>query len=357
MIVTLISFIIVLGVVVFVHELGHFLAAKAAGARVEVFSLGFPPKLAGIKRGETEYRIGWIPLGGYVKIAGMVDESLEGEESITGAPDEFMSKSTPAKAFIITAGVMMNLLLGFLIYSGITLIEGEPKLVETATIGSVAEEYPAGRAGLLPGDRIIAIDETRIGNWEDLTEAVHSRPGDTLLVRWRRGADTLSALIPTRTEKIFFEGASREVGMIGVGPKVEMIPAGLFRAVERGGALTYMYLKLSAQSLAMLITGRASIKELTGPVGILALSGETARQGWVSFLGFIGLISVSIGFLNILPFPVLDGGYLVYILIEAMIRKPIPARVKLVLQQVGMALLLLLVVVVTYHDIFRFLVR
>ncbi len=355
MLITLVSFIIVLGVVVFIHELGHFLAAKAVGARVEIFSLGFG-KLVGKRHGDTEYRLGWIPLGGYVKIAGMVDESLD-EGGITGAPDEFMSKSAPAKIFMISAGVLMNILLGFLIYWFIVLVQGEAKFDQAATVGSLAADYPAQDAGILEGDRILSIEGATIETWDDLIHAIHGNPGDTLAVTWLHGSDSLSALIPARSERILDGSEFREVGMIGIGQSYEMVPVGIGRAAVIGARLTYGYLELSARSLSMMITGRASIRELTGPVGIVVLSGATARAGWLIFLGFIGLISVSIGFLNILPIPALDGGHLVYIIIEAAIRRPISTRVKLILQQVGIAALLLLVVIVSYHDIIRFFIH
>ncbi|MBZ0266059.1 RIP metalloprotease RseP [bacterium] len=350
------SFIVVLGAVVFVHELGHFLAAKWMGARVEVFSVGFPPKLFGFQRGETEYRLGWVPLGGYVKIAGMIDESFD-ESTITGEPDEFNSKSTPAKMFIISAGVIMNFILGFIMFSAVSLVDGEREIDPSATVGGVSAEYPAQAAGMEVGDRIINIDGVTIQSWEELTGAVHSRPGDTLVVSWLHGSDTLSSRIVTHIETVpdLDEGGQKEIGLLGISPNVNVTPVNFPQAIVAGGKMTASTISLSLESLGKLITREESIKAVAGPVAIMHFSGETARAGFITFIGFIGFISVSIGLLNIMPFPILDGGHLVYILIEAIIRKPIPTRVKLILQQVGIALILLLVIVVTYNDITRLL--
>jgi regulator of sigma E protease len=354
MVLTLLSFIVVLGIVIFIHELGHFLAARLSGARVEVFSIGFPPKMFGFTRGDTEYRVGWVPLGGYVKIAGMIDESMEGEETLTGAPDEFMSKSYPQKVFMLSAGVIMNFLLGFLLYSFIAFSEGKPVADPSATIGSVVQGYPAQEAGLESGDRIISLDGEEISTWDELTSIVHPRPGDSLQVTWVRAADTLSATVVTRADEVSVEGVTETRGMIGIGPEFQREPVGFFEAIGHGAQTTGRIVGLTLQMFGRLFTGQASIEELTGPVGIVHLSGETARAGWATFLSFIALINISIGLLNIMPFPVLDGGHIVFVTIEALIRRQISTKVKIIVQQVGMVLLLLLMVVVTYNDILRF---
>lgn len=355
MLLTGLSFIIVLGVTVFVHEFGHFIAARMMGARVEAFSIGFG-KLFGIKRGDTEYRIGYIPLGGYVKISGMVDEFMEEDGGIKGEPWEFQSKGTLAKMFMISAGVIMNFIVGFLLYSIVTFAEGEPKVISTPTVGNVAKGYPAEEIGLLPGDRILSVDGIATDQWEPFRDYVQARPDQTIHLVWLHGGDTLSAAVVPKSVEVDKDGAKTTIGLIGIDQAYEHVPVGVGRAITIGGQTTWDIISLSLKSVGMLITGKASVKDLTGPAGIVYLSGETVRAGWVTFVAFIALINISIGLLNILPFPVLDGGHLVYILIEAVIRRPISSKVKLALQQVGLALLLLLVVVVTYHDILRFFV-
>ncbi|GBE30026.1 MAG TPA: RIP metalloprotease RseP [Bacteroidetes bacterium] len=353
MLLTFFAFIVVLGVVIFVHEAGHFFAARATGMRVEAFSLGFV-KMFGIKRGDTEYRLGYVPLGGYVKISGMIDEF--GDDDISGKPWEFQSKNAFQKAFVITAGVLMNFLLGFIIYTAIAWVEGEPIIDPSPTIGSVTQGFPAQDAGIVAGDVIIRVDDTAIDSWEDFRVIVHSKPSEEVNIAWVSGTDTLSATMTTKTQAIMDDDGARDVGMVGVGPTFTREPVGIGEGVVLGARMTGAVLGLSLKSIQMLFSGDASVKDLTGPAGIVYLSGETARAGWATFLGFIALISLSIGLLNILPFPVLDGGHLVYIIIEGITGKTISSKVKIVLQNVGMALLLGLVVVVTYHDILRFFV-
>ncbi len=353
MLLTFVSFVVVLGVVVFVHEAGHFFAAKSTGMRVEAFSLGFI-KMFGIKRGETEYRIGYLPLGGYVKISGMVDEF--GGDELKGEPWEFQSKNMWQKAFVITAGVLMNFLLGFIIYTSIAWVHGEPVLVNDALIGNVSQGYPAEEAGILPGSTILSVDGSSVKTWDDFRIAVHSKPDQDVQIVWLSEGDTLNATMTTKSQMIMDDDGAREVGMVGVGPSFTREPVSFSRGIVLGADMTGSVLGLSLRSIQMLFNGQASVKDLTGPAGIVYLSGETARAGWETFIGFIALISISIGLLNILPFPVLDGGHLVYIIIEGVTRRTISSRVKIVLQNVGMVLLLGLVLVVTYHDIFRFFI-
>jgi len=180
---TIISIIITLGIIIFVHELGHFLAAKLMGVRVEQFSLGFPPKMISKKVGETEYMLSWIPLGGYVKMSGMVDESMD-DKPLTGEPWEFMSKKYPQKLFVITAGVMMNFLLAFAIYTVITLWVGIGE-IGPAKIGSVEPGTPADSIGLLPGDLIVNVDGDTIPGWEVLSGYIHDRPGEEVFISWQ----------------------------------------------------------------------------------------------------------------------------------------------------------------------------
>ena len=350
--ISILAFIVVLGIIVFVHELGHFLAAKIVGIRVESFSLGFPPKMVGKKIGDTEYMISWVPLGGYVKMAGMIDESLN-DKPLTGAPWEFMSKNFFQKVFAISAGVLMNFILAFALYSGITFIWGVGE-IGPAVVGQVDPTMPANSAGIVSGDLIIEVAGFNIDEWNDLTGIIHSRPDQDIEVVWMRGDSMMSAVIHTVARNVPVEGGIEEMGMIGIGPELEMRRVGLLASIAQGAGATYYIGRATVEGIKMLIMGEANIKDFVGPIGIVHYSGETARSGLAVFLGFIALISVNIGFLNILPIPALDGGHLVYIVIEAIIRRPIATKVKLIIQQVGMALLLLLILVISYNDIVRF---
>jgi len=352
--ISILSFIVVLGIIVFFHELGHFLAAKLTGVRVEQFSLGFPPKLISRKWGETEYMISWVPLGGFVKMAGMVDESLD-DKPLTGAKWEFMSKNFGQKVFILSAGVLMNFVLAFLLYTLITFFSGIGQ-IGAARIGGVEAGAPADSLGLKIGDLIVAVDGDTIAGWENMADVIHSRPGQEIAVSWLREEQLLSGKITTKAEEALVDGERKLVGLIGVAPQLERRPAGVIEAVVNGAQSTAYVTAISVISIKMLLTGEAGIKDLVGPVGIAKFSGESARSGAAVFFGFIALISINIGFLNILPLPVLDGGHIVYTMIEAVIRRQISTKVKLIIQQVGMGLLLILILIISYNDIMRFFI-
>ncbi len=350
MILTLLAFIVVAGVIVLVHETGHFIAARLTGMRVDRFSIGFPPRLASKKIGKTEFVLSWIPLGGYVKIAGMVDESLE-KDAVTGAPDEFMSKNPLQKVFVLSAGVMMNYLAAFLILAALTLAIGIPE-VGQPIIGEVSKDMPAAAAGLQKGDRILQIEDRAVKNWDDVV-AVISTATDTVHLRIARADSSWLAAIPTVRRQ---EGdTTRRV--IGIVAEVTFRKASLVEGATQGARFCYATTAGILEFFQRLVSGGASIQDLAGPVGVAKLSGESARQGLGTFLFFLAFVSVSIGFLNILPLPVLDGGHIVYVVIEAIIRRPISTKAKLAIQQIGMALLVLLVLVVSYHDIMRLLGR
>ncbi len=354
MLLTLTAFIVVLGVIIFVHELGHFIAAKLVGVRVEVFSLGFPPKMISKKIGETEYVLSWIPLGGYVKMAGMIDESLE-DKPLTGAPWEFMSKNFWQKIFVISAGVMMNFLLGIVVYFLLTWSLGIAEVSREPVVGYAPEGYPASEAGIVEGDRIIAVDGDSIATWDDLVNAIHPRAGDTVDVVWLHEGEIHRAfLVPVR-EEYTRNDSTISFGRIGINPRVEFQKVGLLKSVENGFRLTAYIIVESLKVVRKLIFGQESIKGLAGPIGIAQISGQTIRSGIADYISLIAQISVSIGLLNILPFPVLDGGHIIFIIIEAVIRRPISTKVKLNIQKIGLALILLFFVIVSYHDIIRIL--
>ncbi|MCB9357121.1 MAG: RIP metalloprotease RseP [Calditrichaeota bacterium] len=346
MLITILSFALVAGIIITIHEFGHFIAARLTGMRVKKFSIGFPPRLFTRKYGDTEFSVSWIPLGGFVQIAGMVDESLDGE-GITGAPDEFMSKNAAQKIFVLSAGVIMNYVTAILILFGLTLAVGIPE-VESPLIGEAVEGRPAATSGLAAGDRIIEIDGRSISTWQDVVETI-TAAGDTVHLVAERDGKSRPFAIPT--ESVPAGDSTRRV--IGISPQVEFRAAGLGEAGSSAVIFCWNTTKNLGQFVGDLVTGTGSLSQLSGPVGVAQLSGRSARQGAGEFLFFIAFVSVSIGFLNILPFPVLDGGHIVIVLIEALIRRPIPSRAKIVIQQAGMIALLMLFVVVSYHDIVR----
>ncbi len=315
--------------------------------RVRRFSVGFPPKIFSWTRGDTEYSISWIPLGGYVQIAGMVDESMD-DEGITGAPDEFMSKNPAQKIFVLSAGVIMNYVTAFLIIAGLTLAVGVAD-VKGTRVGEVIADMPALAAGVHAGDQIIVVNGTDTPTWDAVIDAIGLASDTIQLTVMRADTAKLTFLIPTTLSG---EGeAKRKV--IGIAPEVEYRSAGPVDAAVRGWRFCAGTTVGIVGFLKGLATGESSVSQLAGPLGVARLSGESARQGAGSFFFFIAYISVSIAFLNILPFPALDGGHVVYVVIESIMRRPIPTKVKLYIQQAGMALLILLVLFVSYHDIVR----
>ncbi len=352
--ITILSFIVVIGIIVFIHELGHFIAAKLSGVRVEVFSLGFPPKMYSKTYGETEYQLAWIPLGGYVKMSGMLDESLE-EEIDPDDPGGFLIQPFYNKIFIISAGVLMNFILAFFLYSFLTWNQGISTLAGT-TLTYVDSGYPAADIGIQEGDEITIIAGEAVVEWQQLTDIVRGYPGIPIPISWKRDNVLMSGLITPRAMPDFNleEARTDTVGKIGVVGSFVTEAVGPLESFGHGAKQVYWILKLNVISIKALVTGGAHIKELTGPLGIAKMSGASARSGLATFLSFIAMISVSIGFLNILPIPMLDGGHLVFIIIEAIIRRPIPDKVKVKFIQFGMAALLLLIVVVSYNDIIRF---
>ncbi len=339
---TILSFIFVLGLLIFIHELGHFLAAKWAGIRVERFSLGFPPRMIGKKVGDTDYCIGWLPLGGYVKMAGMIDESMD--THIEGKPDEFMSKPIWQRAIVIAAGPFMNVLLAFLLFAGLTYHYGIPEASLEPVVGAVMEKYPAQEVGLQPGDRVLRIDGEEVRTWSDLTSKIHSRPDSTIRLEWDRNGMKMQALVKPRLEP------REKIGLIGISPNVVTRDVGVGEALVAGVRLSWQLTAEVGKTLARLVRGEGSKDEFAGPLQIMKLSGEFARQGFAKLMEFIAILSLQLGLLNILPIPVLDGGHLVFLGLEAAMRRPISVKVRVVVQQIGMALLLALMVFILIND-------
>ena len=350
---TILAMIFVLVVLIFFHELGHYLAARSVGIRVERFYVGFNLFGLGLKKkiGHTEYGLGLIPLGGYVKVAGIVDESMDTQ--LTGAPWEFQSKNALQKIWFMSAGVLANLLLAVVIFASLALANGIVEADPSSEVGSLAEDYPAAAAGIQPGDEITAINGQSISSWEELTTIIHARPGETVEVTWVRDGETFRRVMETRATETLVDDEIRTVGMIGIGPVVTTRPAGFAEAVVSGFALTKRWFVLTYKSLAMIVTGKASLKDVGGPIMIAQLAGQSAQSGFSTLLGLLAIISVNLAFINILPIPALDGGHIIIALVEAALRRSLPLRARMAIQQLGVVLLLTLIVVILYNDIMR----
>ncbi len=344
---TVIYFIIVIGILIFIHELGHFLFAKRLGVGVLKFSLGFGPKLVGKKKGETEYVISAVPLGGYVKMMGD-DPSEEAQD-----PEKsFSEKPLPSRLAIVAAGPGFNFLLAVVLFAVLHMI-GIPTL--TTRVGEVVPDSPAMQAGILNGDKIIAAEGRKIKDFDDLRKMVMNNAGKTITFKIQRGESVFDVQItpePMETKNIF--GETVQTGVIGV--KADEVVTERYNpamAIFKGAKLTGSVTRLTVVSIVKIIQGKLSPKNIAGPVGIATIVGEQARQGILSVISLTAVLSLSLGVINLVPLPALDGGHILFFAVEAVSRKPFTIRQREVAQQIGIMLLILLMVYVVYNDILR----
>jgi len=432
--------IFVIGVLVLVHELGHFLAAKRSGIRVETFSIGFGPAIVSFTRGDTVYKISWVPFGGYVKMSGEDPEDEEEdelEEKPPGTGDEpwrFHRKSVPIRAFVILAGPAANIILAIFTYmlifwaygvayigttevgvvleesptasaglmegDVITAVDGEPvsdwrTLLERiaegadglvtldirrgadtetihlpyqkgspiefaprmeARIGSIEDGGPADEAGLARGDRIVSVDGVPIEGWNDLREAVESRADELLTFAYEReGKRHEVAIAPMAFEEKLPDGTSRTVGRLQIGQLQERRRIGLGASIREGFGQTVWVTRNVFEFLKVLASFRVTRDMVGGPVSIFQLSGESAKRGFDTLLSLLAFLSVELGILNLLPIPVLDGGHMVFLIVEAIRRRPLSLKQRAVAQQIGLLLILLIMVTVTVFDVGKLL--
>lgn len=348
---SIVALIVVLGVLIFFHELGHFLVARFFGVGVEKFSLGFGPRLVGRQIGRTDYRISAIPLGGYVK---MVGEEPDAELPPADLPFSFTHKPVGQRMAIVAAGPAFNILLALIIFYFIFLFNGMSVLLPT--VGTVSEHSPAAAAGLRQGDRIIAVDDTPVATWQDMAERIAASQGRPLALQYRRG-DTEGQVQVTpevrQAENIFGEPVTRYVIGITAAGQVETRSIGALEAAFTAASQTWAITEMTVLSVAKIISGTLSPKTLGGPIMIAEMAGQQAREGLVNLMFFTALISINLAILNILPIPVLDGGHLLFFAIEALRGRPVSIRVREIAQQAGMFLLMLLMILVFYNDILR----
>jgi regulator of sigma E protease len=463
--ITILATIVVLGVLIFVHELGHFLTAKAVDIEVPRFSIGLGPKAFGFKRGETEYVISWLPLGGYVKMAGMEEmEAIEGGPAkkpvITGAgtaedlglevedkrqagPRDFESKSLPARALVISAGVIMNLLFAFVIFSIIAMVWGvratpesrigavaeeylpsgtealatipsgtritqigresiedfqdmsvalsqagagpielkfdnfapltiqlpasqdardtlisafEPAVVTPAVVGTIVKGSPADQGGLRPGDRVITAGGQRVDTWQQFVQMIERHGGQPLVLEIERDGQPGTITVTPEARKLANNMTYGRVGIapqVAVGQALPRVRTGILDGFVHGATQTWDMVALTAGFLWDLVTGGASARNLGGPILIGQLSGRVARAGLEPFLAFMALFSVNLAVLNLLPIPVLDGGHLVFLGVEAVRGRPLSLQSRMRLSQVGFVIVIGIMVWAFANDILR----
>jgi len=374
--------VIVLGVLIFVHEFGHFLVAKLFNVRVEKFSLGFGPKLVGKKIGETEYLVSAFPLGGYVKMfgeGGFIEGgeshhpvSGEGEEdsaedtgTAVAAPRElteeektrsFAHKPPLARIAIVMAGPVFNLIFAWLAFIVLCML-GVPSI--TAKVGEVLKDKPAARAGVQKNDVITAIDGRAIAHWEEVAEAIAAAKGKPVVLTVKRNTADMQFTItpePRVTKNLFGEKVNGFA--IGVASAGEIVTEhfGPIQAVVKGTVQTGKVIEITVMSLVKLAQRVVPLDTLGGPIMIAKMAGETAQAGGSSFLAFMALLSVNLGVLNLLPVPVLDGGHLFFFFWELVFRRPVSQKAREYAQQVGLMLLLGLMLLAFYNDIIRYFV-
>ena len=442
-------FILTISILVFIHELGHFLAARTFKMRTDVFAIGFGKRLFGWNqingftvgdlpadiemKGHTDYRIALLPLGGYVKISGMVDESFDNSFANTEPqPYEFRAKPTYQKLFVISAGVLMNLFLTIGIFSGINYFQGK-QIVKTTTIGIVEEEMIAYEAGFRTDDKIISINDSEISDWQNIYISLFmDNSGSSKAVRVsRNGADTTLSItgdflakaaqesfflpignIKPSIQNVLESSPAKDAGIkngdiflsinnikirnsadvikeisshsdvalslsilrdkdtvlttvtpgldgtIGIsivdkymGP-IEYEKYSLFAAVSVGLENIVQYISVTFEYMSRVIVGKLEVAQaFGGPVKIAQIAAESADLGMIPYLRFLAVLSLSLAILNILPFPVLDGGHFVIILIEGIARREIPIKIKIAIQNAGFILLLMLMAFIIYSDI------
>jgi len=336
--------LVVLGVLVFFHELGHFVAAKLCGVRVEVFSLGFGPRLVGATRGDTDYRVSALPLGGYVRMAG---DNPAAER--TGAEYEFLSRPRWQRFLIAVAGPITNILVAFVIYWGIYGLTSEPFLppmIEETKAGS-----PAQLGGLKPGDMVVSIGGKAVATASEAADVIHSSGGRPLVFALQREGKEVQLTITPQQSQV---AKGEAVWMIGAYfTQQGRLREGFFPAGRDAAVQTVFASGKLASVLAGLFSGRYSVRDLAGPVGIVQLSGQAARSGALRLFELTAMISLNLGLINLLPIPVMDGGHVLMLAIEGALRRNLSVRFKERFVQVGLIFLLGLFSFLMYSDILR----
>lgn len=343
---SIIAFVFVLGVLIFVHEYGHYWAARRVGIRVETFSVGFGRSIwQRTARDGTVWKIGWMPLGGYVKLFGQEPPEANAPPPETLPPDSFNAKPVWARAFVVAAGPLANFILAALLFWLMFAIVGQR--VAAPVVGEAVAGMPAAAAGLAPGDRITAVDGRQVVRFDDIQQAVRDSGGRQLTFQVSRdGAVREVPITPASRDGALLLG-------IRAG-STETLSLGPIEAAGAGIAETWRIAAATLDALWGLVSGSRSGSDLAGPLGIAQMSGEMARAGVTALLVFIAVLSVNLGLLNLLPIPILDGGHLVMFAAEAARGKPLPPRGVEWGFRIGLVLLLFVFVYATRGDLARY---
>jgi len=386
----ILAFIVLIGVIVFVHELGHYLAARSVGVGVERFSIGMPPNFVDftktkkgliidiyffvLKNGkvkwqkiysttlssfntpsETIFTIGLLPLGGYVKMKGILDESMDSE--FKGEKDELESKNSLQKIWVMSAGVIMNLILTFFVFTLIGNLQGDTKIENpNTTIDYIVPDQPAYNAGLQVGDSFIAIEGANVDSWYEAVGQIEKYPNETITISFNRQGETLNKQVTLGARPDLTSGrVDREVGALGISKNQVPVELNLTESLVYGLNETKWAMTLMTSSLKMIFQGNVSRDEVGSVIMIGDMAGQAAQAGLVPFLFLMALISVNLAYINILPIPGLDGGHIALILAESLLGRKLSVKTRIRIQSVGMFILLSLMVFLLLNDIIRVL--
>ena len=384
----ILAFIVLIGVIVFVHELGHFWAARSVGVGVERFSVGMPPNFIDFTKtkngliidifffsfknkklswgkvysktlssfrnpSETVYTIGLLPLGGYVKMKGILDESMDSE--FKGADDELESKTPLQKIWVMSAGVIMNLILTFFVFILIGNIQGDTELENNNTvIDYVVPEQAAETSGVLAGDKILSINNIEVDSWETAVENIENNPNNSVLITIDRNGELISLTAKLGSRPNLSTGrVDQEVGTLGISKKQIPVELNFQESIVYGYHRTKWAMTLMTSSLKMIFQGNVSRDEVGSVIMIGDMAGQAAQAGLVPFLFLMALISVNLAYINILPIPGLDGGHIALILIEVLMGRKLSVKARIRIQSFGMFILLTLMVFLILNDIIR----
>jgi regulator of sigma E protease len=352
----LLPFIVVLGIMIFFHELGHFLVAKFFNVKVLKFALGFGPKIVGKVVGETEYSIRYIPLGGFVKMLGE-DEEEEGELQVI-SPDETeraFNRQHPLKRIaIVAAGPFFNLVLALFLFCGLYLISGN--YVMTTEIGQVRDGSPADIAGLKKGDLVLSVQGKMIKDWDEMKTMVQEASESPIAIEVEReGLKIQVSVIPEQTviKNLFGEDVKSVLIGIVASNKYEKIDLGTTQAIKQSFLETWKWIKLTCLVVVKLFQGVVPLKTVGGPIMIGQMTGQLAKEGISYLIPFMGIISINLGILNLFPIPILDGGVIIFLILELVMGKPLSLKKREWAQKIGFSLLMVLMAIVFYNDILR----
>jgi regulator of sigma E protease len=344
-------FLVILGVLIIVHEFGHFIASKRSGVIVERFSLGFGPKLFSFKRKETLYTICAIPLGGFIKMAG------DNLEEYKGAPGEYLTQPIIKRFAIVFSGPLLNYVLGVVLFCLIFFV-GYPTL--TNKVGETIPGYGAEQAGILPGDRIVAVEGFRVSVWEELQKQIQlNRDKTAVSLSVERDARQFDLSVPLRTQAVEdVLGQRRNMGLVGIKPDVKetiIVRHGALESVSLGVRKSVDLTIMTYKAMWLMVARKMSVKEsVTGPLGMFMITSEAAKMGLIALTHLVAVLSISLAIFNLLPLPALDGGHIFLMAVEKIRGKALSQKADMVFNRVGFAFIITLAVLVFYNDLMKY---